>query len=76
MSLDETRGADPMSKVTQEETNGRQQPQPRDEQEFMEAMRKYREDSGRMFPTWSEVLEVLRGLGYEKDSKPSQRECA
>ncbi|HWE38671.1 MAG TPA: hypothetical protein VG406_19130 [Isosphaeraceae bacterium] len=45
--------------------------------EFMEAMRRYRESSGRMFPTWSEVLEVLRGLGYEKPKAScDQRECA
>lgn len=34
--------------------------------EFMQAMHDYKHSSGRMFPTWSEVLEVLRGLGYEK----------
>ncbi len=34
--------------------------------EFMMAMNEYKRKSGRMFPTWSEVLEVLRGLGYEK----------
>ncbi len=32
----------------------------------MLAMNEYKQKSGRMFPTWSEVLEVLRGLGYEK----------
>jgi len=26
------------------------------------------DSSGRMFPTWSEVLEVIRDLGYEKPS--------
>ncbi len=36
------------------------------ELEFMLAMNDYKQKSGRMFPTWSEVLEVLRGLGYEK----------
>jgi hypothetical protein len=36
------------------------------ELEFMLAMNEYKHKSGRMFPTWSEVLEVLRGLGYEK----------
>lgn len=36
------------------------------EREFMEAMQEYKHRSGRMFPTWSEVLEVLRALGYEK----------
>jgi hypothetical protein len=38
------------------------------EEEFMRAMSDYRKRSGRMFPTWSEVLEVLQGLGYEKPS--------
>jgi hypothetical protein len=36
------------------------------EMEFMLAMNEYKRRSGRMFPTWSEVLEVLRALGYEK----------
>jgi hypothetical protein len=36
------------------------------EMEFMRAMNEYKQSSGRMFPTWSEVLEVLRGLGYQK----------
>ena len=43
------------------------------EMEFMQAMQEYKYQSGRMFPTWSEVLEVLRALGYEKprDHAPS-----
>ena len=36
------------------------------ELEFMQAMQLYKQSSGRMFPTWSEVLEVLTHLGYEK----------
>jgi hypothetical protein len=36
------------------------------EVEFMKAMQEYKQKSGRMFPTWSEVLEVLKSLGYEK----------
>ena len=36
------------------------------EREFMQAMHEYKIRSGRMFPTWSEVLEVLKELGYEK----------
>ena len=32
--------------------------------EFMRAMDDYKHASGRMFPTCSEVLEVIRGLGY------------
>ena len=37
-----------------------------DELQFMQAMETYKRTSGRMFPTCSEVLEVLRGLGYSK----------
>ena len=41
------------------------------EMEFMMAMNAYKQRSGRMFPTWSEVLEVLRSLGYEKPEAES-----
>ena len=37
-----------------------------DEIEFMRAMDDYKRKSGRMFPTWSEVLEVVRSLGYAR----------
>jgi hypothetical protein len=37
-----------------------------DEMEFLRAVEEYKRRSGRMFPTWSEVLEVVRGLGYAK----------
>jgi hypothetical protein len=39
-----------------------------DEVEFMNALNEYKRTSGRMFPTCSEVLEVVRGLGYVKMS--------
>ena len=41
------------------------------EVEFMQAMDEYKRANGRMFPTCSEILEVLRDLGYEKVSKPA-----
>ena len=34
--------------------------------EFMQAMDAYKRSSGRMFPTCSEILEVIRDLGYRK----------
>src|SRR5688572_16599893 len=33
---------------------------------FMKAMDQYKRANRRPFPTWSEVLEVLRSLGYAK----------
>ncbi len=50
----------------------------RAEMEFMLAMKDYKDQSGRMFPTWSEVLEVLISLGYQKvttgESKDADRD--
>jgi hypothetical protein len=37
-----------------------------EELEFMNALDDYKRRNGRMFPTCSEILEVVRGLGYEK----------
>ena len=37
-----------------------------EEVEFMNALDQYKRTSGRMFPTCSEVLEVIRALGYVK----------
>lgn len=37
-----------------------------DEVEFMQALDAYKRKNGRMFPTCSEVLEVVRSLGYTK----------
>ncbi len=44
-----------------------------DEVEFMQAIEAYKRKNGRMFPTCSEVLEVIRSLGYAK--LPVQAEC-
>jgi hypothetical protein len=40
--------------------------------EFMKAMDLYKRRSGRQFPTWSEVLEVLQNLGYRKVAVPTE----
>lgn len=37
-----------------------------EELEFMQALDRYKQTSGRVFPTCSEVLEVLRSLGYRR----------
>lgn len=37
-----------------------------EEIEFMSALDEYKRTSGRMFPTCSEILEVIRDLGYQK----------
>ena len=41
-----------------------------DEVDFMRAMDEYKRLAGRQFPTWSEVLEVVRAIGYERVNAP------
>ena len=47
-----------------------------DEIEFMHALDAYKRSSGRMFPTCSEILEVVRGLGYAKVSGGTDQSLA
>lgn len=48
-----------------------------DETEFLGAMTAYKKATGKQFPTWTEALEVIKGLGYEKttpswDEEPTE----
>ena len=60
--------------VRREKVNRRRQIDPttcerdynENEVEFMQALETYRRKSGRMFPTCSEILEVIHNLGYRK----------
>lgn len=50
-----------------------------DELEFMRALDEYKRNSRRMFPTCSEILEVVRSLGYVKlteDDSPREPEIS
>ena len=40
--------------------------------EFMQAMDDYKQQSGRMFPTCSEILEVLTKIGYRQIAEPCE----
>lgn len=37
---------------------------PEDVLEFITAIDEYKRRNGKPFPSWSEVLEILKGLGY------------
>lgn len=39
-----------------------------EELEFMQALDHYKRTSGRMFPTCSEILEVVKSLGYRREA--------
>ena len=46
-----------------------------DEQfEFLMAIDEYKQKNTRPFPTWTEVLEVIKALGYRKVAQPQSLE--
>lgn len=44
-----------------------------DERAFLKAMDRYKRENRRPFPTWREVLDVLKGLGYRKAPTDAER---
>ncbi len=40
--------------------------------EFLKAMDKYKRKTGKTFPSWTEVLEVLRGIGWMSPARLSE----
>jgi len=40
-----------------------------EEREFFAAVQDFKSASGRTLPTWTEILEVLDGLGYQRASR-------
>ena len=42
-----------------------------DEQfDFLMAIEEYKKENSRPFPTWTEVLEIIKALGYRKVAEP------
>jgi len=64
LSLDRRRG--PGKRLTDERKSA-EQGQMSDEQfEFLKAIEQYKRQNNRQFPTWTEVLEVVKALGYQR----------
>jgi hypothetical protein len=72
LGLDRRRG--PGRRLT-EERKSAEQGQMSDEQfEFLMAIDEYKRQNTRPFPTWTEVLEVIKALGYRKVAEPQSLE--
>ena len=68
LGLDRRRG--PGRRRSDERKNA-EEGQMSDEQfEFLMAIDEYKRKNNRPFPTWTEVLEVIRALGYRKVAEP------
>lgn len=68
LGLDRRRG--PGRRRT-EERKSAEEGQMTDEQfDFLMAIDEYKRENSRPFPTWTEVLEVIKALGYRKVAQP------
>lgn len=52
------------------------QPAPEDQEleRFQAARKRYRDEEGRLFPTWSELFTILTELGYAREDLPLDEE--
>jgi hypothetical protein len=75
LGLDRRRGP---GKRRSEERKSAEEGQMSEEQfEFLMAIDAYKRANARPFPTWTEVLEVIKALGYRKIAEPAAlAECA
>ena len=66
VSADRRSGAERRSGKTRRKRSMNQYDMESDVLEFVNAINQFKQRAGKAFPTWSEVLEILKGLGYEK----------
>jgi hypothetical protein len=72
LGLDRQRGP---GKRRTDERRSAEEGQMSDEQfEFLMAIDEYRRKNARPFPTWTEVLEVIKAMGYRKIAEPQPLE--
>jgi len=74
IGLDRRRGP---GRRRSEDRRSAEEGQMSDEQfEFLMAINEYKKANARPFPTWTEVLEVIKALGYRKTAEPGElAEC-
>ena len=72
LGLDRRRGP---GRRRNDERKAAEEGQMSDEQfEFLMAIDEYRRKNARPFPTWTEVLEVIKALGYRRVAEPKSLE--
>ena len=72
LGLDRRRGP---GRRRSDERKSAEEGQMSDEQfDFLMAIDEYKKKNARPFPTWTEVLEVIKALGYRKVAEPKSLE--
>ena len=70
--LDRRRG--PGRRRTDERKSAEEGQMSNEQFEFLMAIDEYKKKNARPFPTWTEVLEVIKALGYRKVAEPQSLE--
>ena len=72
LGLDRRRG--PGRRLTIDRKSAEEGQMSHEQFEFLMAIDEYKQQNSRPFPTWTEVLEVLKALGYRKVAEPQSIE--
>ena len=68
LGLDRQRG--PGRRLSDERKSAEEGQLSNEQFEFLQAINEYKQTNARPFPTWTEVLEVIKALGYRKVAEP------
>jgi hypothetical protein len=68
LGLDRRRG--PGRRRTDERKSAEEGQMSEEQFEFLMAVNEYKKKNARPFPTWTEVLELIKALGYRKVAEP------
>ena len=72
LELDRQRG--PGRRLTDERKSAEEGNMSDEQFEFVMAVDEYKRKNSRPFPTWTEVLELIKALGYRKVAEPQSLE--
>lgn len=72
LGLDRRRG--PGRRLTNERKSAEEGQMSEEQFAFLMAIDEYKKKNARPFPTWTEVLEVIKALGYRKVAEPQSFE--
>lgn len=72
LGLDRRRG--PGRRLTEDRKSAEEGQMSPEQFEFLMAIDEYKQKNSRPFPTWTEVLEVIKALGYRKVAQPQSFE--
>jgi len=72
LGLDRRRG--PGRRLNEERKSAEEGQMTQEQFDFLMAIDQYKQQNSRPFPTWTEVLDVIKALGYRKVAEPQQIE--